>query len=420
VTLTPRQLRYAQTVLRVGQSLGITPLGIQIALAVVFAESNWVNYANMADPASLNYPYDAIGSNGASDGLFQQTPPWWGTARCRMTPACAAKQFYTALAKLPYNSGGQTPGAYGQQVQRSAYPDRYNQVFGKAVTLYNQLTQGKRAVTSPATVLYGIDISNNNLGYPDVDLSAIPGYIAQLRPEGFSWVEMKCSQGSGFIDPGWPTVYSACQVNDLLVIPYHYADNSDATSQANNCAAALADDLDFVMIDFEYVDASGQPLLNIDDFWALVDAMNAAGITVAFSYIPKWYWREIGSPNLSQVPNLISSSWVSGSGYASVLYPGKSWPGWKAYGGATPVILQFTNSALVAGKYVDADAFQGTLSEFQQLLPTASRTTVPRRAGGVAQQLGAAQTPPNTADNIAARTDAHPVRSAHTQPGANQ
>ena len=137
--LTDIQIGYARAVLAAGEEIGITPLGIQIAFAVVYVESNWVNYANAGDPETLNHPHDSISSDSLSSGLFQQQPPWWGTAQCRMTPRCAAAQFFTALQRFPYNSGYQTPGTYAQDVQDSAYPDRYDAVFPEAVALYNQL-----------------------------------------------------------------------------------------------------------------------------------------------------------------------------------------------------------------------------------------------------------------------------------------
>jgi hypothetical protein len=61
-----------------------------------------------------------------------------------MTPACAASQFFVALQQQqqPYNSGAASPGAYAQAVQRSAYPDRYDQAFPQAVTLHDQLKRG--------------------------------------------------------------------------------------------------------------------------------------------------------------------------------------------------------------------------------------------------------------------------------------
>ena len=51
-----------------------------------------------------------------------------------------------------------------------------------------------------------------------------------------------------------------------------------------------------------------------------------------------------------------------------MLYPGSRWSGWDPYGGATPVILQFTSQAQVAGLVCDADAFVGTVADLNQLL----------------------------------------------------
>jgi len=142
--LTDTQIGYARDVLAAGEETGVTPLGIQIAFAVVFVESGWRNLANPKDPESPSYPNDGLADDTNSDGLFQQRSPWWGNTKCRMTPACAATQFFTALKRFPYNSGYQTPGTYAQDVQNSAYPDRYDQRFPEAIALYNQLTQGIR------------------------------------------------------------------------------------------------------------------------------------------------------------------------------------------------------------------------------------------------------------------------------------
>ncbi|BCP41416.1 hypothetical protein MINTMi27_15090 [Mycobacterium intracellulare] len=223
-------------------------------------------------------------------------------------------------------------------------------------------------ITGPKPVQYGIDISNNNFGGPNnPNLGMIPGFIAQVVKEGFSFVEMKCTQGSGFMDPCYTTVAAACKDNNILMIPYHYADESDPKSQARNCKAAIGN-LNYVMIDFEKVDSNQNPTLTIDQLWALIDAMKAEGITTFFNYLPHWYWERLGSPDISKATDLISSSWVSGTGYASVLYPGPGWNGWLPYGGASPVILQFTNQAQVAGMTVDADAFQGAIDDLKALL----------------------------------------------------
>jgi hypothetical protein len=42
------------------------------------------------------------------------------------------------------------------------------------------------------------------------------------------------------------------------------------------------------------------------------------------------------------VPGLIQSSYVMGTGYASVLYPGDDSIRWAPYGSRQPDVLQFT------------------------------------------------------------------------------
>jgi hypothetical protein len=127
----------------------ITERGIQIALATVYVESNFVMYANNSDPDSLNFPHQAISFDADSDGLFQQRAQFFGTVAERMDPALSAAMFYHELAAFPYNDPDTSPGTFAQDVQRSAFPDRYDQRFSDAVALYNQLV-GTSAPSVPA------------------------------------------------------------------------------------------------------------------------------------------------------------------------------------------------------------------------------------------------------------------------------
>lgn len=215
----------------------------------------------------------------------------------------------------------------------------------------------------PTPVLYGIDISNNNFGGPTApNLSMIPGFVAEVVKEGFSWIEAKVSEGSTFADPTWTTIYRACQDNNIPVVAFHFLDTSDPNKQAQNCLAALNGAKVKIMLDWE---SGGGDFSTYEAVW---HAFTNVGLDIVLEYIPNWYWQQQGSPDLSSVTGLISSSWVSGSGYASALYPGDSWAGWDSYGNATPVILQFTNQAQVAGMSLDADAFRGSLDDLNSLL----------------------------------------------------
>ncbi|WP_165821719.1 GH25 family lysozyme [Mycobacterium colombiense] len=224
-------------------------------------------------------------------------------------------------------------------------------------------------VTPPPVtpVLFGIDISNNNFGGPtSPNLGAIPGFVAEVVKEGFSWIEAKASEGSTFADPTFPAIYQACLANDIPVVAYHYVDTSNPDSQASNCKAALNGADVGIMLDWE---TNGGDFSNYEAVW---HAFTNAGLTIVLEYIPQWYWESQGSPDLSavSVKGMVSSNWVNGSGYAYNLYPGDSWGGWASYGGVTPVILQFTSQAQVAGMSLDADAFRGSLADLKALLGT--------------------------------------------------
>ena len=139
---------YAREVLRAGRDLGISPRGIVIGFATVSVESSWLMWANRADPASLSFPHDRVGSDANSVGLFQQRAPWWGTVAQRMDPYASARMFFQELKKLPYNDNSRSPGWYAQQVQKSAYPGRYDEHMAGAQQLYDRLT----AATTPGGV----------------------------------------------------------------------------------------------------------------------------------------------------------------------------------------------------------------------------------------------------------------------------
>ncbi|ORB81788.1 N-acetylmuramoyl-L-alanine amidase [Mycobacterium timonense] len=130
----------------------ITPRGIQIALATVYVESDFVMYANPNNPESEQYPHDADSYDEDSVGLFQQRIEWWGTTAEEMDPAMSAAMFFHHLVALDddYNDPNISPGTFAQDVQGSAYPDRYDKRFGDAVSLYNRLTNGGNTTVTTA------------------------------------------------------------------------------------------------------------------------------------------------------------------------------------------------------------------------------------------------------------------------------
>jgi hypothetical protein len=210
--------------------------------------------------------------------------------------------------------------------------------------------------------LYGIDIAKYQAGIG----------LAEVKKEGFTWVEARCSTGykGQPIDPDFAGFKAAAKKAGLLFVAYHFLYPSHVTSikeQAANCAKAVSDKTCPIMIDHE-PDGQTAPIPSVADAVNFAAAMRGLGYYVPFWYLPHWVWQRLGSPHLPRTNmSLIASSYVAGTGPASSLYPGKShWP--APYGGVTPVIWQFTDQAEVAGRKVDADAFEGTVTQLKAYL----------------------------------------------------
>lgn len=207
--------------------------------------------------------------------------------------------------------------------------------------------------------IFGIDISNNNGSGID---------LGEVAREGFSFVFAKVSEGDYFIDATWPSYRDAAHESGLVVAGYHYLrGDCDVGAQAELFVEHLGDAA--TMVDFE-ANSGG-----IDTFWAFADAVNRLGRRIDLSYIPRWYWQQIGCPDLSQVPGLIQSSYVGGTGFAVDMYPGDATSYWNGFGGKAVDLLQFTDAAQVAGHTVDANAFRGSVDDLRRLLGLMPPTT---------------------------------------------
>ncbi len=125
VTLTTDQAENATLITAIGVSRGLPARAVSIALATAYQESKIRNLPH-GDRDSL--------------GLFQQRPSQgWGTSRQVRDPFHATNAFYDALEKIPdYKSLRITEAA--QKVQRSGYPEAYEDHAPDARTLASVLT----------------------------------------------------------------------------------------------------------------------------------------------------------------------------------------------------------------------------------------------------------------------------------------
>lgn len=188
-TLT-RAERYALAIINEGRRLRITPRGIKIALAVGLVETHLTMYANAKDPASLELPHDAVGSDHDSSGIYQQRPAW-GPIADRMDVTKSTMIFFTVdkgsgvrgLTKIrdeaghlyDYNDASRSPGFYAQKVQGSAFPDRYDERFAEAERLYDRL-----AATTDLDPWEEFLMSNEPL--ESVSIYATPGEARRFTP----------------------------------------------------------------------------------------------------------------------------------------------------------------------------------------------------------------------------------------------
>lgn len=112
IKVDPTQASNAATIAAVGTKMDVPERGVVIALATAFQESRLENIEH-GDRDSI--------------GLFQQRPSQgWGTEEEIQDPRYASKRFYKALEKVEGWEDMRVTDA-AQAVQRSAYPEAYEQ-----------------------------------------------------------------------------------------------------------------------------------------------------------------------------------------------------------------------------------------------------------------------------------------------------
>ncbi|MFW0783821.1 type VII secretion target [Gordonia sp. CPCC 206044] len=129
--LTKEQV--AKIIIDRGKKMGMSDDEIKSALATGLVESNLQN---------LDY------GDRDSVGVFQQRnfEPWTSGGRNRMNVDQAATSYYE---QLKGTSGA--PGDRAQAVQRSAFPDRYNERMAEASSLYSSLATAAPVTTTTTT-----------------------------------------------------------------------------------------------------------------------------------------------------------------------------------------------------------------------------------------------------------------------------
>lgn len=204
-------------------------------------------------------------------------------------------------------------------------------------------------------VTFGLDISHHQ----DIRLD-----LAQCRREGIEFVFLKATEGAGFVDSEFAANLAEARAAGLLVGAYHYVrSNASAAAQVANVQRVVPRDVPVI----PDVEANSGGIGLVHD---IVNRLRAAGYSVPLSYIPRWYWQQLGSPSLAGLPPLWSSRYPDNI-VGSIADEWADVPAhyWNGYGGLQVAILQFTSSVRIAGHQpLDANAFRGTRDQLAALL----------------------------------------------------
>lgn len=213
---------------------------------------------------------------------------------------------------------------------------------------------GAKPESQQVTTLYGVDISNHQNGIS----------CKQIAREGFRFCIIKATEGT-WKDPIFRSHLNDAQSTDMHVAAYVYVrQETSPVAHAQALHEQLAGDTSVpVALDIEHNSGS-----SVAHWKAIRDAIEARGYRVILTYLPEWYWQQVGRPNLTGLPSLWSSRYPSTvSNFASVLFSSAGTRGWQAYGGLDVAVWQFTDRALVAGRKIDANAFRGTEAQLTTL-----------------------------------------------------
>lgn len=124
--LTDEQRTNVSLIVSIGKNRQLPPLAWQVAIQAGMTESGLRNLT-YGDRDSL--------------GMFQMRPSMgWGSAAQVVDPTYSINKFYDVLTAVP-NWQQQRPGDSAQDVERSAFPDRYNRWESMAASLIGSVGQ---------------------------------------------------------------------------------------------------------------------------------------------------------------------------------------------------------------------------------------------------------------------------------------
>lgn len=209
--------------------------------------------------------------------------------------------------------------------------------------------------------------------YPD-----IASFQAGISLRGALAVSVKITEGTGYRNPEYDSQAASAASAGAFLFPYHFLLQGNAATQARWARSQAGQHP--LMVDFE---PSGSSRPGLADCTGFIDAYRADGGTTHPVYLPRWYWQQIGSPDLSVLRD--RGMFLVSSAYGKYT-DDSSGTGWQPYGGMTPQVWQYTDALVFNGRPVDFNAYRGSkyagledpasvmaaLAEFRALVSTGS------------------------------------------------
>jgi GH25 family lysozyme M1 (1,4-beta-N-acetylmuramidase) len=194
----------------------------------------------------------------------------------------------------------------------------------------------------------------------------VSSYQGQMNvPSDAVAIVAKATEGTYYRDAEYSWFREQAANRKLLFSGYHFLkQETDPAAQAAYFFA-FAGNVP-CMLD---VETSGGSKPTIDQILAFKTALEGLGGHLWGAYVPQWYWSMVGG-DLSRLTAagvaLISSDYTTYS---------DTGPGWNPYGGATPVVWQYTSSP------IDTNAFKGTAAQLGELFNGAAPPAPPTNTG---------------------------------------
>jgi hypothetical protein len=207
--------------------------------------------------------------------------------------------------------------------------------------------------------------------YPDIS-----AYQAGISCAGAPAVSVKATEGTGWANADYIPALARAKTAGTFGFAYHFLRQGAAAAQAAWCHSHVGPT--GLMLDFEPIPQIGsRPTLG--DACEFIDAFGRLGGTGHLTYLPRWYWQELGSPSLaplaSRGQHLVSSNYGPYSDDPAAA-------GWQPYGGMTPAVWQHSSSWPWHGQQVDENAWRGTVDQLRALVGGAAPPQPPAPADG--------------------------------------